>query len=397
MKNPFRRLELKNPYRLSLLILVLCEAFLVILIESLVFDAVSPSGSSSSSSSASNNTASISSNVTATISSNSSSSSGGGGSSNTRNLPIYLIIFILSQVFQILLVLDALIAKNTIEIIGFVCFNFCCALYSVVQIYQLNDIWSRFIETYKNYPDLIHRKEGIFSSLRIYLIILSVVISLFEIVYIWLALKLYHQFRWSIYKYTGADIAVQRIYRSYHIFLLFVKLDVFFFLGFALQFLLLVLREQDLEMGLTIFAIPITMIILYMGYYAVKNEKEIHMRVFLVTLVLALIYFIFKITRIYTDPKRKTEYEKIRIFLTTFAALSVVVTVMTLIYGYMCWRNFGKGLKKHLTRTRTIKQQNYGLGDGDWAEEDDDDDADAQVLRVTTTAKATEMRKEGVV
>ena len=179
---------------------------------------------------------------------------------------------------------------------------------------------------------MIHRKEGIFSSLRIYLIILSVVISLFEIVYIWLALKLYHQFRWSIYKYTGADIAVQSkhsfaksnplgIYRSYHIFLLFVKLDVFFFLGFALQFLLLVLREQDLEMGLTIFAIPITMILLYMGYYAVKNEKEIHMRVFLVTLVLALIYFIFKITRIYTDPKRKTEYEKIRIFLTTFGKL----------------------------------------------------------------------------
>ena len=70
------------------------------------------------------------------------------------------------------------------------------------------------------------------------------------------------------------------MYRSYHIFLMLLKMDVFFFLGFALQFAILVLNNNDIEKGLTIAAIPISLAILVGAVYAVVYEKKPAMMMF---------------------------------------------------------------------------------------------------------------------
>lgn len=57
-----------------------------------------------------------------------------------KSIPVYLIIFIFSQLFQIALVWDALLNKNTIQIIGFVVFNLCIFAYSIFQYYQMRDL-----------------------------------------------------------------------------------------------------------------------------------------------------------------------------------------------------------------------------------------------------------------
>jgi hypothetical protein len=271
-----------------------------------------------------------------------------------RGLPIYLIIFILSQVFQVVLVFDAISNKNTIQILGFVFFNLCCFMYSILQVAQVR---AALLMDYGTTVELQQEWKMVFTRMQTYIIVVIVVTALCEIFYGWMALRMYKEFGWSVYKKIGADIQKKRMYRNYHILLMLLKLDVFFFLGFALQFLLLVLRDVDLEKGLTIAALPITLVIIISAVFAVRRERKPIMIFFICGVVLAIVYFLYKTVRIWTDPKRATKYTNVSVYLTVFSVLSLLVSMATLVMSIVCFRDFGKGLKPYLTGEKDLGKE----------------------------------------
>lgn len=104
---------------------------------------------------------------------------------------------------------------------------------------------------------------------------------------------------------------------NYHIFVLLLKLDVFFFFGFSLQFLMMILKSYDPEFWLTILALPLTLIILLLAIYGVRNENKHFMFAFIAGLLIAMVYFIFKIVKIY-QPSNYDKYKYSKIILTLF-------------------------------------------------------------------------------
>ncbi|KAI8096085.1 hypothetical protein BDF21DRAFT_354132 [Thamnidium elegans] len=264
---------------------------------------------------------------------------------STNNLglgiPVYLMIFIFSQVFQVFLAWDAVRAQNTIQVIAFLLFNICCFVYAVFQFKQIADALD------SKDPDLEELASSLTFLINRLLITVAVITGVCQLLYFYIGARLYQEFGWKIYKKIGADPEIRNMYRWYQIILTILKIDFFFFLGYSIQYLVLVLRPNDSEFALTIVALPLTCLFLLLAVYAIRRESKWLMALFFTGMLAGIAYFVFKIYRIY-DPTQAEKYKFVREFLTFFASVSLVLVVLTIINALILFLNFGKGLKPHL-------------------------------------------------
>ncbi|KAI8339408.1 hypothetical protein BC941DRAFT_251394 [Chlamydoabsidia padenii] len=205
-------------------------------------------------------------------------------------IPVYLMIFILSQLFQVGLAWDAIRAQNTIQVIALLLFNLCCFIYSGFQFKQVHDV--------VDHPDL----RLLITRL---LIVNTVVTGVCELIYIYLGVRLYQEFGWKIYRAIGADPEIRNMYRWYQILISILKLDMFFFLAYSIQYLVLVLEMTDSEFPLTVVALPVTCICLLLVVYAVRHESKHMVYLFFVGLAAGCAYFSFKIYQMCDDTQKQ--------------------------------------------------------------------------------------------
>ncbi|KAG9067252.1 hypothetical protein KI688_012034 [Linnemannia hyalina] len=273
----------------------------------------------------------------------------------SRAIPAYLIVFVFAQLFQLVFTWDAVRAQNTIQLIGIVLFNLCCFVYSIFEISQiqrsLSDAGERGFFESKPGKTSSEVAMNLNTSLQPFLIVMVCVFGITQCLVTWLAYRLFQEFGWKIYKKIGADPNIKKMYRAYQIYLVLIKVDLFFFVGFSIQFIYLTLtrRSNDPEYWLTIIILPVTIPILYIAIYAVRHESRKWMAVFFTTMLAGVVYFVYKIVRMYHGEKVPI-YEGVVRFLTLFASLCLIAILLTIANAAVCYLNFGRGLKAHLIR-----------------------------------------------
>lgn len=104
-----------------------------------------------------------------------------------------------------------------------------------------------------------------------------------------------------------------------------------------------------MELALTAAALVITFIMLFLAAYWVRRESVAGMITVITIYFCALAYFLFKLVRMYAaDQTRLADYKPARKSLTSFAALTILLVVITIITACICTHNFNKGLKPHV-------------------------------------------------
>ncbi|KAG9103079.1 hypothetical protein FRC06_000279 [Ceratobasidium sp. 370] len=156
---------------------------------------------------------------------------------------------------------------------------------------------------------------------------------------------------------------VKKMYAHYLFYECLIKFDGFFWVGFSVQYLALVLNPNDAEYYLTIVMTPGCFIVLLVGHLAARHENKWMMISFFAGCLAALIYFSYKLFRIWSQ-RALPQYSGVFKSHTIFAAISIVFLLITFAWGVLVWNNFGKGLKKQMDKADHAKKQaeNAGIG-----------------------------------
>lgn len=195
---------------------------------------------------------------------------------------------------------DAVYARNTLQFLfltwatvvivspliyfNFSVFNALFLLYAIIQIKEIRDA---------TLNSSAQGASGI--PIPVLTTIIPIVISVAEVAYIGLGWKIYNEFGWKVYKFLGADRQIKKMYAHYQIYECLVKFDVFFWIGFSVQFIWLVLRDTDWEYYVTYAALPLSVVLLVEGHLAARHENKWMMATFMIGCVGAMIYFIYKV------------------------------------------------------------------------------------------------------
>ncbi|TPX46564.1 hypothetical protein SeMB42_g03640 [Synchytrium endobioticum] len=271
---------------------------------------------------------------------------------NEKAVTLYHAIYVVAQMFQFLLAVDAVVSSSTIQLICTTVFNWVLTVYAVVQYWQTR--------TLAHEATLELAANDITASLHWSMfeefMIIGIMI-LFALGWIRLTMKLHRQFGWLIFKEMGADVATKRHLTLYHIFMMLLKVDVFFFNGFTIQYLVLVLvgnADRSTILFHACFVTPCTIPLLILAYVAIRRESKSLMTGFLLILVGGTAYVISRLVDIFTT-KDPNKYLASKFSLSLFESIVVMLAIVTIVAGYLNLRIFGHGLQDQLRHRRNIK------------------------------------------
>ncbi|KAF3925275.1 hypothetical protein ABW20_dc0106503 [Dactylellina cionopaga] len=275
----------------------------------------------------------------------------GNAADNRRPIITYLTLFIFAWLFQFVLVYDALRLKNTIQVFGLCIFNGLMLLYSAIQIDQIREAIFMVSGGNTAQNPANYDPRSLWKRVYPFLVAIPVVIGVITAFMSFVAWRLHDEFAWTIYKHISADLRMKRRYLIFQIYIALLKFDFFFFLGFTVQFLVILLETGDIEFILTIIVIPVTILILLAASWFTRRENKIGAVIVIILYFGGLSYFLFKLVRMYHGDK-VAFYMLARRSLTIFAVITVILLIITIGVAIKCMLNFDKGLKQHVNRRK---------------------------------------------
>ncbi|KAL7751427.1 hypothetical protein RI367_003287 [Sorochytrium milnesiophthora] len=266
-----------------------------------------------------------------------------------KALTVYHVIFIMASLFQLFIVADALLSQNSIELVALNTMNFGLFIYSIMQLVQERS----FATLVNNALSQLSSDAATFTEPTVLMIINTVATLVFMAAGVWLSWKLHREFGWQIYKRIGADISLRKQMMAYFFLMMLLKLDVFFYFTFSLQFLVVVVVQSDTSKSQIalhlIVSVIMIVVLIWAAVRAVRNEQPMFMYAFMVGSVGCMVYLIIKLAEVQSSsPDNQKRFDAVRKSLTFAIVMCLLLAALTLANAWVCLRNFGRGLKRHI-------------------------------------------------
>ncbi|RIA87005.1 hypothetical protein C1645_309339 [Glomus cerebriforme] len=263
------------------------------------------------------------------------------------------ILFMVFQIFQMWLCFNAIYNQNTIQIITIAGANFFCASFGIVQMFEVKKWYRDFGKTCPSPVELDFHPKFANHDLP-----LVVALMIFSVIMGFLSWKLYRQFGWNIYKKIGGDIHKQAMFKTYLIYVMLLKLGLFFILGLALEACTVFkinLRTKNtsvkhiryLPRQFYLFHIAVSCLIFInqiIGYRSVKKEMKTGMIFVCVSWIIIILDFCILLN--YSIGNVKDSWY----FFIIFLVVGIIMTLLSLIWSVLVYKNFGQGLQDHLDK-----------------------------------------------
>lgn len=261
----------------------------------------------------------------------------------SNKMPVYLFIFALAHVFQFAMACDAVYNRNTLQFLALTIFNALLLIYAIIQKGEVQDALNEI-----TLPDGVsHIPIGYLTT------IIPIVIAVAEVAYMALGWKIYNEFGWKVYKFLGADRRIKKMYAHYQIFECLMKFDLFFFVGFSVQFIWLVLNnDKSWEYYVTYAALPLSIVLLIEGHLAARHENRWMMATFMSGCVGALVYFVYKLVKVMLY-RTTAQFFLIWRTLTIFSVIAIILLLATFVMAFVVISNFGRGLKAQMDKNKS--------------------------------------------
>ncbi|PWN25710.1 hypothetical protein BDZ90DRAFT_233718 [Jaminaea rosea] len=270
---------------------------------------------------------------------------------DAKTVPVFLALFVFGALFFVVIALDAFRLHNTIQIVGCVIYNIALLITASLEVSQVRAAFANQDRYGTGVPCPFNERrrcgavDTLYPAVRPQLIATPIIIGVAQIPLTLLSFRLWQDFGWEVYKKIGADVIKRRMMLVYQIFVCFLKFDFFFGSAFCIAFLILVSDRGDYEFGLTIAALPIALVILFLSAFAVRKEIYSLMTLCIIAMAAGMVYYIWKLTRIFSSETEQ-QYRTVRLTLTFFSIFSIVSLGATIALAIWCTINFGKGLRE---------------------------------------------------
>ncbi|KAJ3273620.1 hypothetical protein HDV01_004229 [Terramyces sp. JEL0728] len=219
---------------------------------------------------------------------------------NGAALTVYHGLFIVAQLFQLLLTADALKETSLIQLVTTFAFNFALFVYSIMQSVQAQS-WANSVASIL--PGINAHPTAAPEVILIVLFLISLLGSGY------LTWKLYYVFGWTIYKELGCDLVVRNVTYLYHIY--------------------------------------------------VRKENKYLVYLTLAGLLTGFGYLISKLWNIWVD--KEPRFDSSKNSLTFFIAITMLLVIATMAVAWQNMTYFGKGLLHPLESQETFSDEGEEL------------------------------------
>lgn len=279
-------------------------------------------------------------------------------------LLVYVCLYIIGQVFQAVLVFDAVSlvclsfrniyslkkqakSKNTMQVIGTAAFNIGMAAYAAIQVFQIYQLKVGEVSVSSKTTEHNYWLSQAYPVS----IVALVVMVIFSVWGAFLAYKVYKEYGWNVFETTGASLEKRRMLRTYNIFALLLELSIYFNFGIVVQVIAAVLLDEMDNTTPTVpiqdaavWSVAILLILMAVVYYhlgrrAVTTCSYALMISFLVMISVNIVGYAVGLIYVRDARFRFTIF-----FLSFFVYFTIGLNVATFCYGVFCWSYFKDGL-----------------------------------------------------
>lgn len=260
------------------------------------------------------------------------------------------IAFIGFQFWFVGMSFDATVYQNAAEVIALAFMNLACSVFGALEVID-GKRWLLTLRRISEERGLPLNTRPIQTAFYVE-IAMSILVGLFAIAFAYLSYAVVKEFGWVIYKKIGADIAIQRMYRTLQFFVLALKIDIFIEFLVSVFYLIQFALKGGFQSWTTYVFIVITILILpflYFGRSAAASESTVKMVIF----ILFQLCVVFQLVLIAIDATKPGDYWYTFI---CFVVLGMIIAIVTAILGAVCIFNFDKGLKPYIQRGAEKKE-----------------------------------------